>query len=77
MIDQIEDALAALRPETRKQMIEELESAHADTLNEYLVIQSDSTKLKLMCEITSIETFLKTAKKVNQEYDDIKQSRVG
>lgn len=73
---EIQDALAALRPETRELMIEELRKAHADTLDEYLELESKDLKSKLMGELASIEEFLKEVRKVSEEYSEIERRKV-
>lgn len=73
---EIQDALAALRPETRELIIEELRKAHADTLDEYLELESKDLKSKLMGELASIEEFLKEVRKVSEEYSEIERRKV-
>lgn len=75
--EQIDNALAALRPETRCQMIKELDTALLDTKREYLAAQDNSIKSKLLTEVTSLDVFLKSAKKVEQEYANIRGRQVG
>lgn len=76
MIEPIGDALAALRPETRKKMIEELDVAFKDTLVEFLETNCVEAKTKLQLELASLERFSYVAKKVDAEYDEIQRRSV-
>lgn len=71
----IEDALAALRPEVRTTMLEQLNAALSDTRDEWLKHPPGALKLKLFAEMASISELIAKTTKVSQEYDELHKSQ--
>lgn len=67
----LENVLAALRPETRKSMIKELEDALQDTSQEQESTSCEHSKTRLLLEVGSLKLVLNSSKKVQGEYDEI------
>lgn len=73
--EELKNALAALKPQTRKQIVFELNSALIDTMVEFDKVKDSSIRDNLCSEVKGLTRLKDVVESVSREFDEICQKR--